>query len=162
MSTTIREALAGSRWSRRQDCMGKRLALLAIRLLVSVNLLYAAIFLKFAGAPGSVALFDQMSQAVHGLVSQPVFRLGSGAFETVVAVLLLIPKAARFAAGLIVVWMTAVILSHIFLLGYGWFFVDALMVMLLAVIYLSLTRRQSHWVEPDSVGTMAAVLTHKK
>ena len=49
--------------------MGKRLALLAIRLLVSVNLLYAAIFLKFAGAPGSVALFKQMSQAVHGLVS---------------------------------------------------------------------------------------------
>ncbi len=33
--------------------------------------------------------------AVHGLVSQPVFRLGSG-----VAVLLLIPKAARLGAGL--------------------------------------------------------------
>ena len=39
MSTTIREALAGSEWSRRQDFMGKRLALLAIRLLVSANLL---------------------------------------------------------------------------------------------------------------------------
>src|SRR5205807_3963539 len=88
MSTTIREALAGSRWSRRQDFMGKRIALLAIRLLVSVNLLYAAIFLKFAGVPDSVTLFTQMSQAVHGLVSQPVFRLGSGVFETVVAVLL--------------------------------------------------------------------------
>ena len=37
--------------------MGKRLALLAIRLLVSVNLLYAAIFLKFAGVPDSVTLF---------------------------------------------------------------------------------------------------------
>ena len=109
-----------------------------------------------------MALFMQMSQAVHGLVSQPVFRLGSGAFETVVAVLVLIPKTARLGAGLIVVWMTAVIFSHIFVLGYGWFFVDALMVMLLAVIYLSLTRRQSHWVEPDSVGTMAAALTHKK
>jgi len=33
--------------------------------------------------------------------------------------------------------------SH-FVLGYGWYFVDALMVMLLAVIYLLLTRRQSH------------------
>jgi chromate transport protein ChrA len=141
--------------------MGKRLALLAIRLLVSVNLLYAAIFLKFAGAPGSVALFNQMSQAVHGLVSQPVFRLGSGAFETVVAVLLLIPKAARFGSGLIVVWMSAVILSHIFLLGYGWFFVDALMVMLLAVIYLSLTRRLSHWSEREGVGTMSTVQTHQ-
>src|SRR5882672_6885974 len=78
MSTTVRAALAGSRWSRGQDFMGKRIALLAIRLLVSVNLLYAAIFLKFAGAPDSVALFTQMSQAVHGLVSQPVFRLASG------------------------------------------------------------------------------------
>ena len=142
--------------------MGKRLALLTIRLLVSVNLLYAAIFLKFAGVPDSVTLFTQMSQAVHGLVSQPVFRLGSGAFETAVAILLLIPKTARLAAGLTVVWMTAVILSHIFVLGYSWFFVDALMVMLLAVIYLLLTRRQSHWGELDSVGTMAAVLTHKK
>ena len=142
--------------------MGKRLALLAIRLLVSVNLLYAAIFLKFAGVPGSVALFNQMSQAVHGLVSQPVFRLGSGAFETVVAVLLLIPKTARLGAGLIVVWTTGIILSHIFVLGYGPFFVDALMVMLLAVIYLSLTRGHSDWSERDSVGTMPAVQTHQK
>jgi len=126
--------------------MGKRLALRAVRLFVSVNLLYAAIFLKFAGVPGSVALFAQMSRTVHGLVSQPVFRLGSGVFETVVAVLLLIPKTARLAAGLTVVWMSAVILSHIFVLGYGWFFVDALMVMMLAVIYLLLTRRRSHWV----------------
>jgi len=135
---------------------------LAIRLLVSVNLLYAAIFLKFAGVPGSVAVFTQMSQAVHGLVSQPVFRLGSGAFETVAAVLLLIPKTARLAAGLITVWMTAVILSHIFVLGYGWFFVDALIVMVLAVIYLSLTRRQSHWGEPERVRTTAVLKTHKK
>ncbi len=162
MNTNLREASAGSRSTRGQETMGKRLALLAIRLLVSLNLLYAAIFLKFAGVPDSVTLFKQMSQAVHGLVSQPVFRLGSGLFETVVAVLLLIPKTARLGAGLIVVWMTAVILSHIFVLGYGWFFVDALMVMLLAIIYLLLTQRQSHWGEPESVGMMAAVETHKK
>ena len=142
--------------------MSKRLAPLAIRVLVSVNLLYAAIFLKFAGVPGSVALFTQMSQALHGLVSEPVFRLGSAVFETVVAVLLLIPKTARLGAGFIVVWMTAVLLSHIFVLGYGWFFVDALMVMLLAVIYLLLTRRHSHWGEPGSVGTTVALQTHKK
>jgi len=157
MSTTIRETLAGSRWSGEQDFMGKKLALLAIRLLVSVNLLYAAIFLKFAAAPGSVALFTRMSQAVHGLVSQPVFRLGSGVFETVMAVLLLVPRTARLGAGLTVVWMTAVILSHIFVLGYGWFFVDALMVMALAVIYLLLTRRHSYGGEPESVGMMAAI-----
>ncbi len=137
--------------------MDKRIALLAIRLLVAMNLLYAAIFLKFAGEPGSVTLFTQMSQTVHGLISQPVFRLGSGVFETMMAVLLLISKTARLGARLTVVWMTAVILSHIFVLGYGWFFVDALMVMLLAVIYLLLTRRQSHWGEPESVGTTAPI-----
>jgi len=141
--------------------MGKRLALLAIRLFVSTNLLYAAVFLKFAGVPDSVNLFTQMSQAVHGLVSQPVFRLGSGAFETVVAILLLIPKTARLAAGLIVVWMTAIILSHIFVLGYGWFFVDALMVMLLAVIYLLLTRMDSHRGESESVGNDGCLTSTK-
>ncbi len=114
--------------------MAKRLARLAIRLLVAVNLLYAAIFLKFAGVPDSVALFTQMSQELHGLVSQPVLRLGSGMFETAVAVLLLIPKTARWGAGLTAVWMTPVILSHIFVLGYGWFFVDALVVMLMTLL----------------------------
>jgi len=149
VSTAIREALAGSQWSRRQDFMGRKLALLAIRLLVAVNLLYAAIFLKFAGVPGAVTLFTQMSQTVHGLVSQPVFRLGSGVFETVIAVLLLIPKTARFGARLTVVWMIAVLLSHIFVLGYGLFFIDALMVMLLAVIYLLVTRK--HHLIQDGV-----------
>jgi chromate transport protein ChrA len=141
--------------------MGKRLALLAVRLFVSVNLLYAAIFLKFAGVPGSVTLFTQMSQAVHGLISQPVFRLGSGVFETMVAVLFLIPKTARLGARLVILWMTAIIFSHIFVLGYGLFFVDALVLMLLAVSYLLLTRRHSHWGESESVETMTALQTQK-
>ena len=80
--------------------MGKRLALLALRLLVSVNLLYAAIFLKFAGVPDSVTLFTQMSQAVHGLVSQPVFRLGSGMFETVVAGSAPDPEDSQIGSGI--------------------------------------------------------------
>ena len=122
---------------------------------MSVNLLYAAIFAKFAGIPQSVVLFTKMSQAVHGLVSQPVFRLGSGVFETVVAVLLLIPKIARLGAKLVVLWMTAIILSHIFVLGYGVFFVDALVLMLLAVAYLLLTRRQSQWGARESLRTAA-------
>ncbi|HET7108350.1 MAG TPA: hypothetical protein VFI38_16170 [Candidatus Acidoferrum sp.] len=129
--------------------MSRGLALLAIRLLVSVNLLYAAIFLKFAGVPGSVALFTRMSQTVHGLISQPVFRLGSGVFETMVAVLFLIPKTARLGAKLVILWMTAIILSHIFVLGYGLFFVDALVLMLLAFIYLLLTRR--HHLRQDGL-----------
>jgi hypothetical protein len=58
--------------------------------------------------------------------------------------------------------MTAVVLSHIFVLGYGWFFTDALMVMVLAVIYVWLTRGHSHSGEPESVGRMVAIQTHKK
>jgi uncharacterized membrane protein YphA (DoxX/SURF4 family) len=148
---TPREALFGSRRWGGQDLMGKRIALLAIRMLVSVNLLYAAIFLKFAGVPGSVILFTQMSQEVHGVISQTLFRLGSGAFETLVALLLLIPKTARFAAELAAVYMSAVILSHIFVLGYGWFFVDALGLMALSVIYVLLTRSHSQRDESGSV-----------
>src|SRR6266403_2000177 len=141
--------------------MGKRFGLLAIRLLVSVNLLYAAIIAKFAGVPQSVALFTQMSQAVHGLISQPVFRLGSGVFESMVAVIFLIPKTARLGARLVILWMTAIIFSHIFVLGYGLFFVDALVLMLLAVSYLLVTRRHSLWGEAESVETTAAVQTQK-
>jgi chromate transport protein ChrA len=103
-----------------------------------------------------------MSQVVHGLISQPVFRLESGVFETMVGVLSLIPKTARLGARLVILWMTAIILSHIFVLGYGLLFVDALVLMLLAVSSLFLTRRQSHWGEPESVGTIAALQTHKE
>src|SRR6267378_1568752 len=141
--------------------MSKRFGLLAIRLLVSVNLLYAAIFAKFAGVPQSVALFTQMSQAVHGLISQPVFRLGSGVFETTVAVLFLIPKTATLGAKLVILWMTAIILSHIFVLGYGVFFVDALVLMVLDVFYLLLAHRQSQGHEAKNLATVAAVQTQK-
>jgi chromate transport protein ChrA len=82
-------------------------------------------------------------------------------FETVVAVLLLIPRTARVGAGLTVVWMTAVILSHVFVLGYGWFFVDALMVMVLAVFYLLLTRRHFYWGESEDLGGTAVLQTPK-
>jgi chromate transport protein ChrA len=142
--------------------MGKKFGLVAIRLMVSANLLYTAIFAKFAGIPQAVALFTQMSQAVHGLISEPVFRLGSGVCETVVAVLFLIPRTARLGAKLVVLWMTAILLSHVFVLGYGVFFVDALVLMLLAVSYLSLTRRQSHSGEPERVRTLAAVQPQKQ
>jgi hypothetical protein len=83
-----------------------------------------------------------MSNAFHGLVSQPVFRLASGTFETVIVLLFLIPKTARHGAALIAVWMFAAILSHIFVLGYGLFFVGALATFFLACLYLFLTSTQ--------------------
>ena len=136
--------------------MGMRFGLLAIRLLVSVNLLYAAIFAKFAGIPQSVALFMRMSQVFHGLISQPVFRLGSGVFETAVAVLFLIPKTARVGARVVIVWMIVIFLSHIFVLGYGFFFFDAIVLLLLTVSYLLLTGRHFHQGEGHSMQNTGA------
>src|SRR5271154_5208262 len=123
--------------------MRKNILLLAIRLLVALNF-FPAIFFKFVAAPLSVALFTTMSHAVHGLVSRPVFRLGSGAIETVLVLLLLIPRTARLGAALIAIWMVGAILSHIFVLGYGLFFVSALATFFLSGLYLFLTRTQSN------------------
>jgi len=52
--------------------MDKRLALLAIRLLVSVNLLMLDLSQVCRGGQVSVTLFTQMSQTVHGLVSSGI------------------------------------------------------------------------------------------
>jgi len=98
---------------------------------------------------GALSVFTQMSHAFHGFISQPVFRFGSGVFEIVVTVLLLISKTARVGVGLTIVWMTVVILSHIFVLGYDGFFVDALAMTVLAIGYLLLTRGQSVRFEQD-------------
>jgi chromate transport protein ChrA len=65
-------------------------------------------------------------------------------------------------AGLTVMWTSAIILSHIVVLGYGWFFIDALMLMSVAVIYLLLTRKQFHWSEHENVEAIAAAQTHKQ
>lgn len=122
--------------------------LLGMRVLIALNFI-PAIFFKFAGVPLSVALFTAMSNAIHGLVSQPVFRLGSGAIETVLVLLLLIPRTARLGAGLIALWMVGALLSHIFVLGYGLFFVSALATFLLSCLYLFLTRTQADRVAAE-------------
>jgi hypothetical protein len=134
--------------------MRRNTVLLAIRLLVALNFL-PAIFFKFTAAPLSVGLFTAMSNAFHGLVSQPVFRLGSGIVETILVVLLLIPGTARLSAALIAVWMVGAILSHIFVLGYGVFFVSALGIFLLSCLYLFITRKQSN--SPAFEGSVAQV-----
>jgi hypothetical protein len=120
----------------------KKGILVTIRLLVSLNLLYVDIFLKFAAAPLSVALFTRMSQAVHGLVSEPVFRIGGGLIESIGVVLFLIPRTASWAALVIICFMCGAILSHIFVLGYGLFFVDALVITTLPCICLLLSKER--------------------
>ena len=122
--------------------MRRNKLLLAIRFLIVLNFL-PAIFFKFAGVPLSVALFTAMSNAVHGLISQPVFRLGSAMVETALVLLLLIPRTARLGALLIAFWMVGAMLSHVFVLGYGLFFFSALLTFFLSCLYLFLTRTGS-------------------
>lgn len=128
--------------------MRRNTLLLAIRLLVALNFL-PAIFFKFTGVPLSVALFTAMSNPVRGLVSQPVFRLGSATIETVLVLLFLIPRTARLGAVLIAIWMLGALLSHVFVLGYGLFFVSALATFFLSCLYLFLTRTQSNPAASD-------------
>jgi uncharacterized membrane protein YphA (DoxX/SURF4 family) len=122
--------------------MPKKISLFMMRLLVSLNLFYVAIFFKFAGAPFSIEAFNKMSNAVHGLVWQPAFRIGSGSIECLGAILVLIPRTARLGAAIIAVFMVGALLSHIFVLGHGWFFVDALATFALPCFYLFLTRNR--------------------
>ncbi len=79
----------------------KKILLITIRWVVSLNLLYGGICYKLAGVSFSVALFTTMSHAIHGLISEPVFRIGAGVIETASAILFLIPKTARLGAWII-------------------------------------------------------------
>lgn len=125
--------------------MAKTIFLVLIRVVVSFNLLYGAICYKLAGVPFSIALFTTMSHAVHGVISQPVFRIGTGLIELIAAFFFLIPKTARLGAAIIAVYMLAgPILSHLLILGYGWAFADALATFTLPCIYLWWTRSSMH------------------
>jgi hypothetical protein len=52
--------------------------------------------------------------------------------------------------------MIVILLSHILVLGYGFFFFDAIVLLLLTVSYLLVTGRQSHQGEGQSVQNTAA------
>lgn len=89
-----------------------------------------------------------MSNSVHEWVSEPVFRLGAACIETLGAILFLIPKTARLGAVIIVCFMCGVLLSHVFVLGYGTAFVIALLTTALPCVYLFLTRHDSRSIFP--------------
>jgi hypothetical protein len=58
--------------------------------------------------------------------------------ETVLAILFLIPKTPKLGAACIAVYMIGPILSHVFVLGYGTFFLNTLATFILPCIYLYL------------------------
>jgi len=70
--------------------------------------------------------------------------------------ILVVAETAQLGAACIAVYMIAPILSHVFVLGYGAFFVKALGTLFLACVYLYFTRTPSHDI---GVGVVTATQT---
>jgi hypothetical protein len=73
-------------------------------------ILLQTLFFKFTGATESVYIFRRMG-------AEPWGRIGSGVFELIAALLLLIPSTAHWGALLSLGVISGAILSHVFVLG---------------------------------------------
>jgi len=101
--------------------MGKRLALLAIRLLVSVkpsvcrHLSQVCRGARFGGPVHADVASGPRVGISAGIPARirGIRDVGGGSAPD--------PKTARLGAGLTAVWMSTVVLSHIVVWGYGWF-----------------------------------------
>lgn len=80
-----------------------------LRLVASVILLQTLYF-KFTGAPESIYIFSTLGMEPYG-------RIGSGIFELIVVILILMPKTTWIGALGGCGVMTGAILSHLFVLG---------------------------------------------
>ena len=90
--------------------MNARLVFLWILRLIPAVILVQTLFFKFTAHPQSVRLFTMI-----GL--EPVGRIGSGIFELIAAVLLLIPRFTGYGAVLGVAVMSGALYFHLTKLG---------------------------------------------
>lgn len=81
----------------------------AIRIVIAIVLLQTLWF-KFRAAPESVAIFT----ALH---AEPWGRIAAGVVELAASVLLFLPRAVIFGAGLTLGTMLGAVLAHIFVIG---------------------------------------------
>ena len=78
--------------------------------LVAAGILLQTLFFKFSGAPESVYIFSTLG-------IEPWGRIGSGVFELVASVLLLIPATVSVGALMALATMLVAIASHLTRLG---------------------------------------------
>src|ERR1700712_4312055 len=90
--------------------MNFRLVLLWILRLIPAVILVQTLFFKFTAHPQSVRLFTMIGM-------EPVGRIGSGIFELIAAVLLLIPLFTGFGAVLGLAVMSGALYFHLTKLG---------------------------------------------
>jgi putative oxidoreductase len=78
--------------------------------LTAAVILGQTLFFKFSGAPESVYIFSRLG-------AEPAGRYGTGTFELVAVILLLIPRTAGTGAVLALGLMAGAIASHLTVLG---------------------------------------------
>jgi uncharacterized membrane protein YphA (DoxX/SURF4 family) len=106
----------------------------ALRLVTAVILLQTLYF-KFTGQPESVELFAKLGV-------EPWGRIGTGVFELIASILLLIPATVFFGALMGAGLMSGAILSHIAIIGIesqgdgGQLFILATIVMIFSITLL--------------------------
>jgi uncharacterized membrane protein YphA (DoxX/SURF4 family) len=81
----------------------------ALRLVPAI-LLAQTLFFKFTGAPESVYIFSSIG-------AEPYGRIGSGVFEGIAAILLVIPATSWLGALLALGVMAGALATHIFVIG---------------------------------------------
>jgi uncharacterized membrane protein YphA (DoxX/SURF4 family) len=106
----------------------------ALRLVTAIILLQTLYF-KFTGQPESVELFTKLGV-------EPWGRIGTGIFELIASILLLVPATVFFGALMGAGLMSGAILSHIAVIGIesqgdgGQLFILAIIVMIFSITLL--------------------------
>jgi uncharacterized membrane protein YphA (DoxX/SURF4 family) len=78
--------------------------------LIAVAILIQTLFFKFTGAEESIYIFTKLGV-------EPFGRIGSGVFELIASILILIPRTTLVGAILGMGVMAGAIVSHLFILG---------------------------------------------
>jgi len=125
----------------------------ALRLIVAVILLQT-LFFKFTAAKESVYIFSTLGM-------EPWGRIGSGVFELVASILLLIPSTLTLGAAMAVAATGSAILFHLFRLGialtvvgdHGELFALAIVVVVCSLGLLLLHRLELPWFGRNFITT---------
>ena len=78
--------------------------------LIAVVILVQTLFFKFTGAEESIYIFTKLGV-------EPFGRIGSGIFELIASILILIPRTTLLGAILGMGVMAGALVSHLFILG---------------------------------------------
>jgi len=85
--------------------------------LIVAGILLQTLFFKFTGAEESVYIFTSVGKFLGISAVEPWGRIGSGVFELIASILLLIPATSSLGAILTIAVMAGAVLSHLLILG---------------------------------------------